>query len=132
MAEDTGTKIKVITAPDLIFDQALSITVITPGQDLKQQVEKFALDVDQHINIFFYAGVEQDIQWLLTVSKMSAHVIIDLDNCPDDVSQFLSYLLSFPNTYYRSAVMKSPWDLLNKNRFYDFPTLIKDTDERSN
>jgi len=131
MAENTGTKIKVITAPDLIFDQAMSVTVISPGQDLKQQVEKFALEVDQHINIFFYAGFEQDIQWLLTVSKMSDHVIIDIDNCPDDVSQFLSYLLSLPNTYYRSAAMKMPWDLLNKNRFYDFPTLIKDTNEGS-
>lgn len=123
MAENTAEKIKVITAPDLIFDQATSITVICPATDLKESVEEFALNYKGSINIFYFSNSDSDLQWLLTVANISDYILIDIDNCTESVSHFLSYILSIPNTYYRTSFMKAPWDLINKNRFYDFPTL---------
>jgi hypothetical protein len=131
MAENSGKKIKIITVPDIMFDQAESLLVIAPGADLKNHVQDYAVSFDNHLNIYVYTGLENDIKWLLTVAKTVDNVLIDIDNCPDDVIQFLSYLLSFPNTYYRTVNMRAPWDLLNKNRFYDFPKLNEDSNEGS-
>lgn len=130
MAENSTKKIKVITSPDLIFDQAQSVLVITPSQDLKERVEEYAVNFQDHINIYVYVGTEKNIQWLLTTAKMVDYVLVDIDNLPLDESQFLSYILSLPNTYYRCLNMKSPWTLLNKNRFYDFPNFNEDVNER--
>lgn len=129
MAENSGKKIKIITVPDIMFDQAESLLVITPTLDLKNRVQDYAVNSDNHLNIYVYNGLEQDIKWLLMVAKTADNILIDIDNCSEDVTQFLSYLLSFPNTYYRTANMRAPWDLLNKNRFYDFPKLNEDLNE---
>jgi hypothetical protein len=131
MAENSGKKIKIITVPDMMFDQAESWLVITPGADLKNHVQDYAVSSENHLNIYVYTGLENDIKWLLTVAKTVDNILIDIDNCPEDIIQFLSYLLSFPNTYYRTVNMRSPWDLLNKNRFYDFPKLNEDSNEGS-
>jgi hypothetical protein len=129
MAENSGKKIKIITSPDLMFDRAESLLVITPGIDLKNRVQDYAVESENHLNIYVYNGLEDDIKWLLTVAKTADNILIDIDNCSDDVIQFLSYILSFPNTYYRTVNMRAPWDLLNKNRFYDFPKLKEDINE---
>lgn len=131
MAENTTKKIKVITVPDVIFDQAHSILVVTPSLDTKEKIEKYAVNFEDHINIYVYTGLEKDIKWLLSTAKMVDYVIIDIDNLSDDISQFLSYLLSLPNTYYRCLNMRSDWTLLNKNRFYDFPNFKEEVDERT-
>jgi hypothetical protein len=131
MAENTTKKIKIITAPDLIFDRAHTILVIAPGTDLKTQIEKYALEVDDHVNIYLYKGDEADLKWLLTTAKLVDYILIDIDNCTEEITHFLSYILSFPNTYYRCLNMRSPWELLNKNRFYDFPKFIEDSNERT-
>jgi hypothetical protein len=131
MAENSTKKIKVITAPDIIFDQSHSILVITPSQDTKEKIENYAVELEDHINIYIYTGTEKDIKWLLSTAKMVDYIIVDIDNLTEDVNHFLSYILSLPNTYYRCLNMKSDWTLLNKNRFYDFPNLKEEVDERS-
>lgn len=130
MAENSTKKIKIITEPDLIFDRAHSLLVIAPSQDLKEKIEEYVLNVDDHVNIYIYNGTDNNLSWLLSVAKMVDYIIVDIDTCPDNVSQFLSYLLSFPNTYYRCLNMRQPWDLLNKNRFYDFPRFNEELNER--
>lgn len=116
-------KIKLITAPDLVFDQAPSILVIAPNDDLKKSVEDFIADKTKSLNLYFYFGAEQDLKWLLTVSKLSDTVLIDLDHCSEDLNKIIGYIISMPNTYYRTADDRFDWSLLNSNRFYDFPTL---------
>jgi hypothetical protein len=131
MAENSTKKIKVITAPDIIFDQAQSILVVTPAQDLKEQLELYAVELNDHINIYVYTGLEKDIKWLLTTAKMVDYIVVDIDNLPEEETQFLSYILSLPNTYYRCLNMRSQWMLLNKNRFYNFPNFSEGIDERT-
>jgi len=130
MAENTTKKIKIITAPDRIFDQSQTLLVITPGEDLKNAVQEYAISCDQHLNIYLYTGDEDNMAWLLSVAVSVDNILVDMDNSPKDISQFFAYILSLPNTYYRCSAMQAPWDLLNKNRFYDFPKLNERNNER--
>lgn len=120
--------IKIITAPDIIFDKSRSFLLIHPSQDLKERVEDFILDIDGPINLYYYNQTE-DVKWLLTVSNIVDIVIVDIDNCTDLTFAFLSYILSLSKTHYRSINEKYDWSLLNRNKFYDFPN-IKVTNER--
>lgn len=127
MAEDTSQKIelndsiKIITAPDLIFDQSKRLLAIQPRQDLKQRIEDWALDQSQAVSIYYYTEMDTDLKWLLTTANLSSIILIDIDNCDKNVNRILSYLISLPHTYYRCDNMDVDWNLLNRNRFYDFP-----------
>ena len=113
-------QIKLITSPDLIFDQSRKILVIQPKDDLKKQLESWALDQSDALSIY-YAENGHDMKWLLTAAGISDIIILECDTLDKNISQFASYLISLPHTYYRCENMKAPWELLNKNRFYDFP-----------
>jgi hypothetical protein len=114
-------KIKVITAPDVVYDRTPSILVIQPGENLKIHFDRYAKSIEYPINIYIFSEVDTDIQWLLTIEKFADKIIYDMDNSSELVNHFASYLLSNPNTYYKTQHMKAPWNLLNQNRFYDFP-----------
>jgi hypothetical protein len=120
--------IKLITAPDIIFDQALTVVVIAPDADLKMRLEEYLKNSDQDINVYMHTT--SDIKWLLTVSKMADYVLVNIDNCDIYTSHFLAYILSLPNTYYKCEQTSVPWELLSQRRFYDFPTLTEETNER--
>lgn len=130
MAEDSSKKIKIITEPDRIFDQSQTLLVICPDELLKSRVHDYAINCNDHLSIYLYSGSENNIPWLLSVAKSVDNLIIDMDNSSVAVSHFFAYILSLPNTYYRCTDMQAPWDLLNKNRFYDFPKLKEENNER--
>lgn len=116
-------KIKLITQPDHVLDQAESILVVCPRDDLKKQLEEYVVAQDCAFNIYIYTELDDNTKWLLTTANLADYIILDLDNCSTSVNYFVSYLLSFPNTHYRYDNKLAPWDLLNLNRFYDFPNL---------
>lgn len=130
MAENSTKKIKIITEPDRIFDQSQTLLVISPSDILKEAVHNYALNCDQHLNIYLYSSTDDNIEWLLSVATSADNILIDMDHCSKTVSQFFGYLLSMPNTYYKCENMQARWDLLNKNRFYDFPKLNEENNER--
>jgi hypothetical protein len=116
-------KIKVVTAPDIVFDQSFNILVISPANDLTKSLEDFVVSRLKSMNLYFYLGSENDLKWLLTIAKIADCVIIDLDNCNEQISPFIAYILSLPNTHYRTNNISIDWSILNKNRFYDFPEI---------
>jgi hypothetical protein len=121
--------IKIITPPDLMFDQTESMLLVCPSTELKKSLEEYLAEHDGAVNIYLFSN-EMDIKWLLTTAKMSDVIILDIDNCGQNVSHFLGYLLTLPNTYYKCEHMKVQWDLLNQNRFFDFPNIKKEENER--
>ena len=123
-------KIKIITAPDILFDQAMSIAVVCPGAGLKQNLDEYLKTANTSVNVYLYTEEDRNISWLLKVAKMADYVLIDIDNCGTATSHFLSYLLTLSNTYYKCEHMKVEWNLLNQNRFYDFTQFTKELNER--
>jgi hypothetical protein len=121
--------IKIITPPDLIFDQAESILIVCPSTELKKSLEEYLVNHEDAVNIYLFNN-ETNIKWLLITAKMSDIIIVDIDNCGENVSHFLGYLLTLPNTYYKCEHKKVEWELINQNRFFDFPNILKDSDER--
>ena len=121
--------IKIITPPDLIFDQTESMLLVCPSAELKKSLEEYLAEHDDAVNIYLFSN-ETDIKWLLITARMADVVIIDIDNCGQNVSHFLGYLLTLHNTYYKCEHMQVQWDLLNQNRFFDFPNITKEENER--
>jgi hypothetical protein len=130
MAEDTKQKSKIIpkkitliTPPDILPNRTQSILLITPSDDIKDFLDDFLKSFNANLHVYLYAPNEKDIKWALTVAVRAEAVIIDCDNMPDDLSHFLSYMISMPNTYYRVTNPKVDYSIINPNRFYDFPNL---------
>lgn len=119
-------KVKVVTAPDIVHDQAYTILVVCPDESVKLGLQTYLSTRVDDCVVYVYNGNENDIKWLLTTAKLSDVVIVDMDNSTYEVSHFLSYLLTLPATYYKCQHMRAPWDVINKNRFYDFPNLNED------
>ena len=112
-----------------MFDQTESMLLVCPNVELKKSLQEYLAEHDDAVNIYLFSN-EMDIKWLLTTAKMSDVIIIDIDNCGSNVSHFLSYLLTLPNTYYKCEHETVEWGLLNQNRFYDFPNIKKEENER--
>jgi hypothetical protein len=112
-----------------MFDQTESMLLVCPSAELKKSLEEYLATHEEAVNIYLFSN-EMDIKWLLTTAKMSDVVIVDIDNCGSNASHFLGYLLTLPNTYYKCEHMQVQWDLINQNRFFDFPNISKDSNER--
>lgn len=112
--------ISLITAPDQLFNQAFSICLIEPSDDLKKRFENWLAITACPINIYLYEKNTNNLPWLFNVVKTSDMTIIETDSIESDALQYISYLLSFPNVWYKSI---NDWSLINKNRFFDFPHL---------
>lgn len=122
-AEEIREKIQIITSPDIVIDQSPSILIVAPDKNLKKNLENFIAEKKKPLNLYFYFGNENNIKWLLTIAKLSDFIIIDIDNCTDKILNFVSYMLTVPNSYYKTQDETNEWSLINKNRFYDFPEI---------
>lgn len=118
-------KINLITAPDILFNKSKSLLLIQPNYDIKKGLEEYLRNDTENINIYVYNESTYDIKWLLEVSHLVSMIIIDIDNVNNQVYNFISYLLSLPNTWYKTNNTQIPWDLINKNKFFDFQDIIK-------
>ena len=113
-------KLLLITPPDKLFNQNYSVVLIHPSNAVRDQAQEILAKTDGQINIYLYNVNEEDadVDWLLSVSKMSDVVVLDYDNCPSHVKALSSYLVSLPHTYW---LTNDDWMLYNKlspNRIY--------------
>jgi hypothetical protein len=116
-------KVTLITPPDILSNRTQSILLVTPNSDIKDFLDDYLKTFNANIHVYLYTPSDADIKWLLTVAVRAEAVILDCDNAPDDLSHFLSYIISMPNTYYRITNPKVDYSIINPNRFYDFPNL---------
>lgn len=118
-----ANKITLVTPPDMILNRVQTILLITPAEDIKHSLEHFLSTLKANINVYVYDENQRDHKWLLTVAVRANAVIVDCDRIPEDLSHFLSYIISMPNTYYRVSNPKVDYLLINPNKFHDFPDL---------
>ena len=116
--------INVITEPDYLFNQARSLLLIQPSNDIKSDIQDYLGTIDESVNLYLFD--KGDLKWLFTVLKTVDIAILDFDNISDDVLMFASYILSHPNVSYRDSMQKYKWELINKNRFFDLTEILKE------
>tara|TARA_B110000503_G_C7093880_1_gene390647 strand:+ start:687 stop:1058 length:372 start_codon:yes stop_codon:yes gene_type:complete len=115
------SNVTVITPPDFLLNDVLSILLIEPSTILKQEMNTKLSELPQEVNLYYYN--EENIDWLLKTVKIADIVIIDLDSCSPMTKNFSSYIISQSNTFYLTNDSISPYNLISKNRIYDLSWL---------
>lgn len=129
------TKINVITAPDVLHNQALSFCLIEPSENIKEQTQKLIENFDAPVNIYLYdpkSEDERDWNWLLMVAKISDYTILDIDNLDSLTRNLASYFVSLPNVFYLTKDEYTPYNKLSLNRIYNLDWLYDKIIERGN
>ena len=118
------SNITLITPPDKIFNQNINIFLLYPSEKIKNDLQDFLASSTQSINVYIYENQEEhDIDWLLSVHKMSEVVITELDNLPTEIKQIESYLISQSNTYWLTKGENMFYNKLSVNRIYNLDFL---------
>jgi len=113
-------KLILITPPDKLFNQNFSCLLIYPSDAIRKEAQDILANSEHSQNIYIY-NVEKDnenVEWLLTVAKMSDIVIFDIDNSPEHVRVLASYIVSLPNTYWLTSDDWMQYNKLSANRIY--------------
>ena len=75
--------------------------------------------------VFVYDEDDHDIGWLVGIAQQVEVIIIDVDNCDAITSQFITFLLAHPNSYYITNDDTIPYKLISKNRIYNLDWIIE-------
>jgi hypothetical protein len=115
-----NNNILLITPPDKIFNQNYSILLIYPNDEIRQQATSILSNSEGMQNVYLYNFEEEDadVDWLLSVAKMSDIVILDYDNSNQHVKHLASYIISLPHTYWLTSNDKMLYNKLSPNRIY--------------
>ena len=117
-------KINLITAPDIVYNNAYSILMICPTDGLKLELQSPLSEFDIDVNIYMAnANDHVDIKWLLSISKWADIVIFDIDNSPTQVQELRSYLISLSNVFWLTNHEYLYYNILSTNREYNLDFL---------
>jgi hypothetical protein len=118
-------KITVITPPDKLFNLTLSYLLVKPSITVKEQFQTILSKSIDDLNVFVFDQDETDITWMLSVAHQVDCIIIDVDNCDEITSKFITFLLAQPNAYYITTDETTPYNLITKNRIYDLEQIVE-------
>ena len=116
------TKINLITAPDIVYNNAYSIVMICPTDGLKLELQAHLSEFDMDVNVYMVDS-NIDVKWLLSVTKFADAVIFDIDNSPNEVQDLRSYLISLSNVFWLTNREFPCYTLLSTNREYNLDFL---------
>lgn len=121
------TNINLITPPDKVYSDAISVLVVFPSKDLQQQIQNEIFpNAKESINVYLYDKPQYtlaDTDWLLSVFSLSQIVIIDVDQCPPYVKDLLSFMIAKPKTYWLTNAVDSVYNHISGNRIYNISIL---------
>jgi hypothetical protein len=126
------TSINVITPPDVLHNQAVSILIVQPSERLRIQLQQVLEKYKKAVNVYLYdpqIEEQRSISWLLNLSKICDYTLLDLDQTTVIERNFASYLISLPNTFYLTNDESTPYNLISVNRIYDLDWLLPKLNE---
>lgn len=119
--------INLITPPDKVFSDAVSVLVVFPSKDLQQQIQNEVFpNTKENINVYLYDKPQYtntDVDWLLSVFSMAQIVIVDIDQCPPYIKDLLSFMIAKPKTYWLTNAVDSVYNHISSNRIYNISIL---------
>ena len=108
------TNINLITPPDKVYSDAISVLVVFPSKALQEQIQNEIFpNAKESINVYLYDKPQYtlaDTDWLLSVFSLSQIVIIDVDQCPPYVKDLLSFMIAKPKTYWLTNAVDSVYN----------------------
>ena len=133
-------KVNLITAPDQLYNQNISMLLIDPKDLIKNDFNELLKTLTKDINLYLWETKDDanDYKWLIQVANSVDKIIIDLDYANLD-RWLIGYFLSFGKCYYifNSASLghsKTPYKLLietpktptlmiNNNKIFDLKSM---------
>jgi hypothetical protein len=118
--------INLITAPDRLFNNAISFLLVYPNDDIKEQFNNLVSESDNTFNVYLYEqqSDEHEVDWLLTTNKIVDYTILDIDNSPSEVQEISSYIIANPNTYWLTKGEKMFYNKISNKRIYSLDYFI--------
>lgn len=113
-------KINLITPPDKLYNSNISYLLVKPSTKVKLNFQNMCSELDEDINVYVFDEIESDIDWLLGTSQIVDFVIIDIDNCDQLTKLFVPLMLTQPNAHYMTTDEITPYNLVSRNRIYNF------------
>jgi flagellar biosynthesis protein FliP len=114
------SNITLITPPDKIFNQNTNIFLLYPSEKIKSDLQDVLADTVSPVNIYLYENTdEHDIDWLLSIHKLSDIVLVELEQLPSEIKQIEAYLISQSNTYWLTKGENVWYNKLSVNKIYD-------------
>ena len=119
------SKINLITPPDKLFNDSVSILLIYPTNDIKDELQDIISLIEKDINVYVYQldDYEQNLDWLLSACNMADYVVFDVDTSSPDVRMLASYIISKSNTYWLTNDHKSVYNMLSVKQIYNLDFL---------
>ena len=73
--------INVITPPDVLHNQAISIFAIQPSEETRRKLQDTIAETDVPLNLYLYDAsiTGNQIAWMLNIARLADFIIIDLD-----------------------------------------------------
>lgn len=112
--------ITLITPPDVLNNDAYSMLIICPSEEYKILINNILSESNMHLNLYWYESRFDSIDWIINLLKKMDVVFVDVDNSDNEVRMFLSHIIAQPNTFYLTRDNNTPYNLISKNRVYDF------------
>ena len=122
-------KVTLITPPDFYENSSYSLLLINVNEQDQEKISNYLtkVDVDQHLNIYFYAG-EPNTDWLLYALARTDAVFIDLDNSNKIVAALSGYILSRPLVRYQThdKDLSKVYQHINSNQVPDIDFFLEE------
>ena len=114
------SNITLITPPDKVFNQNTNIFLLYPSEKIKSDLQDVLANTVSPVNIYLYENTdEHDIDWLLSIHKLSDIVLVELEQLPSEIKQIEAYLISQSNTYWLTKGENVWYNKLSVNKIYD-------------
>ena len=112
--------INLITAPDRLYNEATSFFLLYPSTATKEQFNNLLQNNNQPFNVYLYenSSDEHEADWLLSTHRIADFTIIDIDNCPAEIQELISYLIANPKTYWLTKGEHMFYTKISNKRIY--------------
>jgi hypothetical protein len=92
---------------------------------VKTQFQTVIGPIDIPFNVYIYEqdDLDHNVDWLLSMSKISDVVIFDIDNSSSKIKTLASYIIANANTYWLTNDNDPFYNKLSVNRIYNIDFL---------
>ena len=120
-------KINLITAPDKLYNDNYSFLLVYPNNSIKEQFNTVIEKIDNTFNLYLYEHASDDHHpdWLLSLAREVDCVVLDIDNCPPEISKLSSYFIAKSNTFWLTNGEDLFYNKISPNRIYNLDNLVE-------